>query len=356
MDIIQDQGILFDGHTIAFESIRSVTDGNYELGLGIPSGNTAYPTLATSFSSVSMMDPVLEEGYGFCFFNTAGRTLFHSEIQRNLNENFLEETGGIIDPYVRGGQPKFASVRYTGVDHYIYVQKVPGLDGYYIATFLDKSYTYSPNAIALNTTAEMVMAYLILLFLVYLPLFAVSRKKRKLKQKTFVLYWLRPLLSSDQPAIYNKVLFVNTMILLYLVLSIVIYQYYSYSPTLLMLSVVMTGLCLVVTNFFFVSRSFPKNELVDTQHDDGGNLKPFWNITAAYVILWITAKLMTSTLIMNLSTSGTLLSFLSASPPMRTTVPLRLAGIIRLKAGKSLANPYLDQRTSTSTTKYTAPP
>src|SRR5690606_13976340 len=68
MDIIQNHGILFNERTIAFESIRSVTDGNYELGLGIPSENEAYPTLATSFSSVSMMDPVLEEGYGFCFF------------------------------------------------------------------------------------------------------------------------------------------------------------------------------------------------------------------------------------------------------------------------------------------------
>lgn len=77
MDIIQDKGILFNGDTIAFESIRSVTDGNYELGLGIASGNNTYPTLATSFSSVSMMDPVLEEGYGFCFFNEEGRTLFH---------------------------------------------------------------------------------------------------------------------------------------------------------------------------------------------------------------------------------------------------------------------------------------
>lgn len=292
MDIVRDQGILYEGRTIAFESIRSVTDGNYELGLGIPSGNTAYPILATSFSSVSMMDPVLEEGYGFCFFNKEGRTLFHSDIQRNLNENFLEETGGIIDPYVRSGQPEFTSVRYMGVDHYIYVQKVPGLEGYFIATFLDKSYSYSPNAIVLNTMAEMEIAFLILLFLVYLPLFAVTRKKRKLQQKTFVLYWLRPLLSSEQPTIYNQMLFVNTIILVYLVLSVIIYQYYNYSPALLILSVVMAGLCLVVTNFFFISRSFPKTELVDTQHDDGGNLRPFGGITAAYVTLWIIAKLM----------------------------------------------------------------
>ena len=292
MDIVRDQGILYEGRTIAFESIRSVTDGNYELGLGIPSDNTAYPILATSFSSVSMMDPVLEEGYGFCFFNTEGRTLFHSDIQRNLNENFLEETGGIIDPYVRSRQPKFASVRYMGVDHYVYVQQVPGLERYYIATFLDKSYTYSPNAIALNTTAEMEIAYLLLLLLIYLPLFAATRKKRKLQQKTFVLYWLRPLLSSKQSALYNKMLFVNTIILFYLVLSVIIYQYYSYSPSLLILSVAMAGLCLVVTNFFFISRSFPKTELVDTQYNEGGNLKPFWSITGAYVVLWIIAKLM----------------------------------------------------------------
>src|SRR5690606_16839343 len=292
MDIIQDKGILFNGDTIAFESIRSVTDGNYELGLGIASGNNTYPTLATSFSSVSMMDPVLEEGYGFCFFNTEGRTLFHSEMHRNLNENFLEETGGMLDSYVRSGQAKFTAVRYMGMDHYVYVQQVPGLQGYYIATFLDKSYSYSPNAIALNTTAEMEIAFLILLFLIYLPLFAVTRKKRKLQQKTFVLYWLRPLLGEEQSTVYNKTLIVNTIILAYLLLSVILYQYFSYLPALLVLSVVLAGLCLVVTNFFFISRSFPTTELVNTQYDKGGTLKPFWSITAAYVIFWIIAKLM----------------------------------------------------------------
>ncbi|HLT06842.1 MAG TPA: hypothetical protein VK014_04905 [Cyclobacteriaceae bacterium] len=292
MDIIQDKGILFNGDTIAFESIRSVTDGNYELGLGIASGNNTYPTLATSFSSVSMMDPVLEEGYGFCFFNEEGRTLFHSNIQRNLNENFLEETGGMLDSYVRSGQTKFTAVRYMGMDHYVYVQQVPGLQGYYIATFLDKSYSYSPNAIALNTTAEMEIAFLILLFLIYLPLFAVTRKKRKLKQKTFVLYWLRPLLDSKHATMYKKMLFVNTIIMVYLILSLIIYQYISGSPVLLILSVVMTGLSLVMTNFFFISRSFPNIELVDTQYGKGGSLMPFWSIVLAYIILWIITKLM----------------------------------------------------------------
>lgn len=291
MDIIRRQGILFNADTIAFESIRSVTDGNYELGLGIPSGNPAYPLLATSFSSISMMDPVLEAGYGFCFFNTEGRTLFHSDIQRNLNENFLEETGGMLVPYVRSGQPAFVSLRYMGVDHYVYVQQVGELEGHFIATFLDKSYSYSPNAMALNTTAEMEIAFLILLLLIYLPLFAATRKKRKLQQKSFVLYWLRPL-SGEQATVYNKTLLVNTIILIYLLLSVILYLYISYLPALLVLSVVLAGLSLVVTNFFLISRSFPATELVSTQYDKGGTLKRFWSITAAYLILWIMAKLL----------------------------------------------------------------
>lgn len=80
--------------------------------------------------------------------------------------------------------------------------------------------------------------------------------------------------------------------MVYIILSVIIYQYLSDSPALLILSVVMAGLCLVVTNFYFVSRSFPNTELVDTQYDEGGNLKPFWNITATYLALWIIIKLM----------------------------------------------------------------
>src|SRR5690606_32112910 len=114
MDIVRERGIWYNDDIIAFESIRSVTDGNYELGLGIPSKNKAYPVLATSFSSVSLMNPILEEGYGFCLFNSEGRTLFHSEIQRNLNEDFLEETGDVFNPYVSSGTSYFTSVRYMG--------------------------------------------------------------------------------------------------------------------------------------------------------------------------------------------------------------------------------------------------
>ncbi len=291
MDIIRGQGISFDNNTVAFESIRSVTDGNYELGLGIPSGNKAFPVLATSFSSASLMDPVLEDGYGFCLFNTKGRTLFHSEIQRNLNEDFLEETGSVFNPYVRSGVPHLTSVRYMGKNHYMYMQKVPGLEGYFLATFLDKAYTYSPNAISLNTTAEMLIAYLILLSLAYLPLFAVVCKKRKLKQKIFVLYWLRPLLSRKAADIYHDLLLINTFILLYLVASIIIYQYCIYSPELLILSVINAGFFLVITNFFLLSRSFPNNEMTYTQHHKGGNLKPFWIIVATYVGGLFVAKL-----------------------------------------------------------------
>jgi hypothetical protein len=292
MDLIRGRGILFEKDTIAFESIRSVTDGNYELGLGIASENKAFPILATSFSSVSLMDPVLEEGYGFCLFNAEGRTLFHSEIQRNLNENFLEETSEVFNPYVRSGVPYATSTRYMGEEHYMYMQKVPGLDGYFLATFLDKAYTYSPNAIALNTTAEMQMAYLTLLFLAYLPLFAVVCKKKKLKQKIFILYWLRPLLYGEKNSTYYDLLVINTISFVYLAVSVIVYQYCIYAPELLILSIVKSGFFLVVTNFFLLSRSFPKSELTHTHYYEGGNLKPFWTVVTIYISVLTIIKLM----------------------------------------------------------------
>src|SRR5690606_173181 len=96
----------------------------------------------------------------------------------------------------------------------------------------------------------------------------------------------------EQATVYNKTLLVNTIILIYLLLSVILYLYISYLPALLVLSVVLAGLSLVVTNFFLISRSFPATELVSNQYDKGGTLKRFWSITAAYLILWIMAKLL----------------------------------------------------------------
>jgi|GEM_PF-2026189 len=293
MDIVMGKGIRYKSNSIAFESIRSVSDGNYELGLGIPSGNPDFPVLATSFSMVSLMDPILEEGYGFCLFNSEGQTLLHSETKRNLNEDFLKETGDVFNPYLLSGLDHFTSVRYMGKNHFMYLRKIPELEGYYLATFSDKAYIYSPNAIALNQTAEMQSAYLLLLFLAYLPLFFAVCKKKKLKQKIFVFYWLRPMVfSHDNHSLYDKLLSINLLVLLYLLSAVIIYSCCIYSPELLIHAIWCSGLFLLIVNFILLSRALPKKERTYTLFEDNANPTSIWVLVGIYGAFLIIGRLM----------------------------------------------------------------
>ena len=62
------------------------------------------------FRPLSLSQPVLPSGYGFCLIETSGKVLFHSDERRNLRENFIQETGR--NPRVR------AAVHARSVDHF----------------------------------------------------------------------------------------------------------------------------------------------------------------------------------------------------------------------------------------------
>ena len=100
-NIIENKPTIFQDssgaiHKIAIESIKSVNDGSYEVGVGISTGGVVLPVLALSTKLSSVMGTILEEGYGFCIIDKEGNTMFHSDIKKNMNENFVNETQGIF--------------------------------------------------------------------------------------------------------------------------------------------------------------------------------------------------------------------------------------------------------------------
>lgn len=137
MDIVNGRGMDYSGDTIAIESIRSVIDGAYEMGVGINSGVKDWPVLATSFSMASVMEPVMQLGYGFCIYSKEGKSYFHSDISRNLNENFIEEVGENLPAYLSGDLDHFSSINYHGKEYYLHTKQMDSLKGFYIATFVE---------------------------------------------------------------------------------------------------------------------------------------------------------------------------------------------------------------------------
>ena len=289
MNIVNAQYLNYKRDSIAIESIRSVSDGNYEIGVGMVSGHKRFPVLATSFSLVSLIDPILEEGYGFCVFNSNGETLFHSENKRNLNENFLDETGGIYNTFLKSGVSHHTSVTYMGKDHSMYIKKLPEFDGYFLATFGEIAYSHSPNALALNMTIEMQMAYLALLSVCYLILYACAIKKSKLKQKIFIFNWLKPYsdISGTHKNLYVKLLLVNCVVLFYILLS---WRIYYPFPDILIHSIISTGVSMIALHFWYLSKALPENEKMYTQFHRQGNSNIVLIIIGLFALVLLTGK------------------------------------------------------------------
>ncbi|MBD8489382.1 cache domain-containing protein [Echinicola sp. CAU 1574] len=270
MKNINGESKKIDKVPIYFESIRSVSDGNYEIGIGIPTGHPYLKALACSFSLSSLIDPILDKGYGFCLFDETGKTLFHSEKVRNLNENFLEETGEKFQPYMKSGTSVFESVNYMNKPHYMSVNKLEFVDGYYLATFADQQYINSPNAIAINLTLEMQLGYLTLLFLFYALMYLFSVKANKLRQKIFIFNWLRPYTYplNEFKVAYMVLGYINALGVLYILIC---WGKFSNYPDMLIQKTLMIGAIWMAINYIVLSKRLPNSKKLYTLFHKGEN-------------------------------------------------------------------------------------
>lgn len=306
MDVANGEANSLHGKDFVFESIRSVTDGNYEIGLGIPSKIKGLEVFATSFSSASLMDPILKPGFGFCLFDETGKTLLHSEKERNLNENFLEETKGEFIPFVSSGSNHYASVKYMGRPHNIFVQKLKNIDGYYLATFVDNQYEIGANAMAINLTLELQLGYLSLILLIFLIVSLFIVKSRKLKQKVFLFNWLRPYLEPD--AYYYKtylyLLYINILGLVYYLIE---WGVFLENPIFIIHDLLLVGISILSINYFVLSQSLPNSKKIYTLFVNNRILS---NLKIAFTILIMVLIMDKIVLISSLSINGGITSII----------------------------------------------
>jgi hypothetical protein len=98
------------------------------------------PVIGISASLRSVMEPVMPFNYGFCIMDRNGEVLFHSDKDKNLNENFIDECGRVPElvSAVQVRNNNFFSCRYSGRDCEMMVSPVNGCP-LYLVIFTDKT-------------------------------------------------------------------------------------------------------------------------------------------------------------------------------------------------------------------------
>lgn len=121
------------------EPIYSVNTGENLVAFAMAPGNDRGLVSTLDLRPLSLFNPVLPAGYGFCVVDVTGKVLFHSDERRNLRENFFEECNQ--EPRLRaavlGRTADRFDCQYARRVHSLYVTPIPELP-WSLVTFRDE--------------------------------------------------------------------------------------------------------------------------------------------------------------------------------------------------------------------------
>lgn len=179
----------------SLQSIRSFRSGRNAAGFGIPLNHaeSKASVLAVSSKLHSIMAPLLPPGFGYCIISSNGEVWFHSDRQRNMQENFLEETehDEKMQAAIAGRMTVSIDAPYDHRMHQMYIQPIDNLP-LHLVTFYDLDYYKSPLVLTIGYAFMLIFLMFTLIGIQLLLQFVSVYRPTKLKIKRFYLSWLRP--------------------------------------------------------------------------------------------------------------------------------------------------------------------
>jgi hypothetical protein len=159
------------------QSTVGLTDGTRAGVIAKPARRgSGYSVAALSLPMISVIDPVLPPGFEFAVIdNDQGQVLFHSDRQRNLTENFFDETDHDrrLRAAVFARRPETLGIRYWGEDYLARVTPVQGMP-WTVVALRDQRMLRAVNVDWITAAALFVGLYLGTVALA-LALFAIAR-------------------------------------------------------------------------------------------------------------------------------------------------------------------------------------
>lgn len=224
--------------TFMLESITSVTSGEKlaaismrsELqlennGKNLEKSNPIVAAMTTQLTS--LIDTIVPVGYGFCIIDAAGHVWFHSNSQRNLQENFIDEVEKDKEllSAIYGNQSKYIDLDYQSRDHKCFVMPLPNIP-LYIVAFHDMAYTNSVQSYILINTLVFLVTLLAFNGFLFVITAVINYRKSLLKRKYVPFEWLRPLNKEkgekqekeEKRDVYRHLIITNLVIGLFLII------------------------------------------------------------------------------------------------------------------------------------------
>jgi hypothetical protein len=158
------------GKRLAIQPLVSKSTGEFSVTLAEPGEREGGSFVkGIDFRPVSVMNPILPPGFEFCIFDARGAVLFHSKSERNLQENFLEETSDpeLIRSAMNARTDVCFSTTYWGEESRVYVRPVESLP-WFIAAMYPIQNTYIIGLQTVSIALLFFVLYILPFFLVFL--------------------------------------------------------------------------------------------------------------------------------------------------------------------------------------------
>jgi len=295
----------------ALESIQSWDTGQPEAGIGVPLTKQERDNLAAviimSTKLYSVMNVQLPPGYSFAIIDQSGKVWFHSTIERNIQENFFDETGtnAQLMAGVAGRLNVSATADYHGKYYQLRLRPLSGTD-LSIVTLYNREYFRAPIVLTLGFAIALTCLLFLISGIHFLLLFVASYRPTRLNIKRFYLFWLRPrhdrhITGTDvwKPAVkYQRSLVFQVLLILSLLLL------YTATNALWAAGCFLLAPIYVLTfHFFLYRREYIRNQLHIGKHNSDFKL-----LRHLFFIFSVMLTLLVNLIIVNyLDRNGTVL-------------------------------------------------
>ena len=178
-----------------FEPVNSWTNGDFNVIISMKSllGNGSIAAMSAQLHSA--VQTILPPGYGFCIIDNNGKVMLHTDMSRNLKENFIEKTSPSrpLTEAIKSRQAAyFNRMHLYGNTTAMYIRPIASIP-YHLVTFYDKGYIVPVNMRILTFS----MVFYLISFASSMLLWLVVFRRKHLRNKTlydpmFFLRWLIP--------------------------------------------------------------------------------------------------------------------------------------------------------------------
>jgi hypothetical protein len=177
-----------------FESILSFRNGDHKLAISKKSDVRKNPVIALTSKFYSIIETLIPKNFGYCIIDEKGKVWFHSNKDRNLMENFIDECNENknLKAAIYSRTSKALTVTYYNKKHRAYIRPLDQLP-LYLITFYNWDTETSFQSQVFTMSIVFNITFFIFIFLQILLILFLEQRYHENLTKNLIMKITRPM-------------------------------------------------------------------------------------------------------------------------------------------------------------------